>query len=393
MKIDAFVSWIHACCEPLSSHQKRILFVLTIFFSVIFIFFLLKGLLAFALGQKKGAPVPLLVRQGNEIIIPEGSALRSQLFMQTVRFSSRSHVVSFPGLVDAEPSRMVNILPPFTGRLIRLKVKLGENVKRNQVLAVLRSPPLTQAYSDHDKARASLSLATTTLARVKKVYRAGGNSIKDVEAAESFYLQAVADLKRAEALLTVLGKNGSRGLLEIKAPIDGRITALNYGIGSYINDVTAPVFSISNIKSVWVVANIPETLVGAVAERQPVEISLPAYPNHKWYGRVTFVNSFLEPDTRRNRTRIVFSNPNGKLQPNMFAVVNIMTSQAKQLVIPLSAILMNDDTTSVYVETKPWVFKRRAVELGSEDGDHVRVLSGLKSGERVVTSGGIFVND
>jgi cobalt-zinc-cadmium efflux system membrane fusion protein len=120
---------------------------------------------------------------------------------------------------------------------------------------------------------------------------------------------------------------------------------------------------------------------------------MPAYPKVIWHGTVSFVSSFLEPDTRRNKTRILLPNPNGKLQPNMFATIKVTVNQPSRPVIPLSAVLMNNETTSVYVEVAPWVYKRREVTLGTEDGEHVRVLSGLNPGERVVVCGGVFIND
>ena len=164
-------------------------------------------------------------------------------------------------------------------------------------------------------------------------------------------------------------------------------------MGSYINDTTAALLSISNIDSVWITANVPEHLVGVITQGQRVTIDLPAYPNLVWHGKVAFVNAFLDPDTRRNQTRIAMPNPGGKLQPNMYATVRVSVPQSHFVMIPISAVLMNDDTTSVYVETAPWTFQRRVVQLGAEDGHDVRVVSGLKPGERIAASGGIFIND
>ena len=392
MKVHAWISFIRAKYTDLSPRQKPIAILLIILFSVLSMIFLLKFFLAIVHGKKHATPTAIVIRLNNKIIIPKDSPLRSQMTVKTVHATTSPHIVSFPGIVEANPSRTINVLPPFPGRLIALKAKLGDYVKQHQVLAVIRSPGLAQAYSDRDKAISILKLTKEALIRARRVNSAGANSIKDIELAQSNYVQALAEFKRTKATLKAVGKN-SFSLLRIRAPLNGSVTALHYGIGSYINDTTNPLLTISNIKSVWVTANIPENFTGLIVKDLPVEVSLPAYPLQVLHGKIAFVSTFLEPDTRRNKTRINFPNPNGKLQPNMFATVNIAIPQPNEVTIPISAILMNSDTTCVYVEITPWTFVRREIELGKEDDKNVRVISGLNSGDRVVTSGGVLVND
>jgi cobalt-zinc-cadmium efflux system membrane fusion protein len=312
--------------------------------------------------------------------------------IKPIKATPLAHNVSFPGLIEAEPSKVINVLPPVTGRLIELKARLGQQVAKDQVLGVIESADLALAYADHDKALSALSFAHDTLKRAQQVHRAGGNSIKDIEAAQTSFLQAEAELKRTDATLKTLGQH-TFSLLTIKAPISGQIIALNDGVGSYITDLTAPVMTIVNTDKLWVTAYISEKLAGAIQKNLLAEVSLPAYPGEYFKGTVTFVSSFLDADTRRNKTRIAFENPKGKFQPNMFATVKIAIPQPDQIIIPLSAILMSNDTTSIFVEQSPWTFTRRDIRLGMQDGDQVRILSGLKPGERVVISGGVLVND
>ena len=392
MKSHALISLIRAKYAGLPHRHQHIVILCAALLGTVSIILLLKGCIAIAANKKNLTPEPMIIRQEKKIIIPKNSPLRAQMMIRTIKPSAAPHVVSLPGIIEADPSQIVNILPPLTGRLVALHVKLGDTVKRNQILAVIRSPGLAQAYADHNKARSLLKLARDALIRTQGVNRAGANSIKDVEIAHSNYIQALAELKRTTATLKTLGKN-SFSLLNIKAPISGRVTALNYGIGSYINDPNAPLLTVSNLNSIWVTANVPENLAGVVSKDLAVEVFLPAYPKQILHGKVTFVSAFLDPDTRRNKTRIAFANPDGKLQPNMFATVKIALTQPDQIIIPISAILMNNDTTSVFVETSPWTFVRHEIELGTEDGEYVRILSGLGAGDRIVTSGGVLVND
>ncbi len=383
---------IRAKYTTLSPRQKPIAILCTTLVCLLLLIILFKCYQAIA-SSKHPLPVqPIMTRQGNTITIPPHSPLRTHMTIKTISTSNKPHVVSFPGIIEADPSRTVNILPPLTGRLVSLKVKLGDVVKPNQILAVISSPDLALAHADNEKALAMLKLSTYALKRSNEVYHAGGISLKMVQLAQNDYAQVLAETNRTKAKLETLGSRRFN-LLTIRAPIEGRVTALNYGMGSYINDPLATLLTISNLTTIWVTVNVPENLVGVVEKNQRVTVHLPAYPKQVLHGKISFVNSFLEPDTRRNKTRIAFPNPNGKLQPNMFATVKVAVLQPHLIMIPISSILMNDDTTSVYVETSPWVFKRREVQLGSEDGTDIRVLSGLHAGERIVICGGIFIND
>ena len=392
MKVHALISLIRAKYANLTHRHKSIVILLVTLFSILSISFLFKCCVNITANKKKLPPAPMVIRQADKIIIPVNSPLRLHMVIKTIIKSTSPHIVSFPGIVEANPIHTVNILPPFVGRLIAIKVKLGDMVKQHQVLAVIRSPGLAQTHSDRDKALSILTLTREALKRARRVNRAGANSIKDIELALNNYVQALAEFKRIKATLKAVGKNGF-SLLIIRAPIDGSITAINYGIGSYINDPNSPLLTVSNIKSIWVTANIPEQYVNLIAKELPAEVFLPAFPNQILHGKVSFMSTFLDADTHRNKTRIAFLNPKGKLQPNMFATVKMAIPQPDQVIIPISAILMNSDTTSVYVETTPWTFVRREVELGAEDEGNIQVIAGLNAGDRVVTSGGVLVND
>ncbi|MDP3706362.1 MAG: efflux RND transporter periplasmic adaptor subunit [Legionellaceae bacterium] len=389
MKIPAMLSARYA---SLSDDQKKIAIISVVFSSLFFMYLLFHWGHILVLKHNQTPVPPMLIRHEKKIEIPVGSSLRTKMQIATVQSTSVPHTLSFPGLIESDPSTTVNILPPMAGRIMTLNVGLGDKVDVNQILAVISSPDLAQAYSDNEKAVSALSLASNMLKRTKEIRLIGGNSVQDVQQVENNYLQAELDVKRTAARLKTLGTS-SYDALTIRSPIPGQVTSINYGIGSYVNDATVALMTISDIKTVLVTANISENDVGEIEKGQDVDITLPAFPHQTWHGNISFVNSFLEPDTRTNKTRIVLPNPSGKIQPNMFANVKVNVKQPSQVMIPISSVLMNNDTTSVYVEVSPWICERRDVQLGAEDGEHVRVLSGLRAGERVVVCGGVFIND
>jgi cobalt-zinc-cadmium efflux system membrane fusion protein len=251
--------------------------------------------------------------------------------------------------------------------------------------------------ADAQKARDALDLAQRALVRARGVNEAGSNAAKDVEAAQSSVAQQTAELHRSETRLRSLGAEGGGGqagqVLKIVAPMAGTVTALNAAAGANLNDANAALMTVSNLDSVWVTVNVPENVVGAVTPGQNAVVTLAAYPGRSFSGKVGFVSAVLDADTRRARARIVFANPDGLFKPNMYATAVLGVPQGAQTQVPASALLMNNDSVSVFVEAEPWTFVRRMVELGREDGDKVRIRSGLAAGERVVVRGGVLLND
>jgi cobalt-zinc-cadmium efflux system membrane fusion protein len=179
----------------------------------------------------------------------------------------------------------------------------------------------------------------------------------------------------------------------VTAPVSGSITSLSTTRGSLINDPTQPIMAIADLSTVWVTALVPEKYLGAVHKGEEAEVTLAAYPDQTLKGKVLFVSDVLEPDSRRNKLRIAFANAQNLLKPNMFATVTLIGSAQSHVVLPTSALLMNNDRTSVFVATAPWTFERRAVATELEEGSTVTVSSGVSAGEQVVVKGGILLND
>ena len=340
-------------------------------------------------------PPPFTVDHGL-LKVPDGSPLRKELVVQPVDMHQASHAMVFPANVEADPARTANVLPALTGKVVELKVGLGDHVNRGQLIAVIDSGDLAQANSDAVKARDALNLAKKALDRAQGVKAAGGNAVKDLEAAQSGYNQALAEYDRARTRLVAVGGEPDAQTthpMQVTAPIAGYVTALSVAPGMYVNDPTASMMTISNLDSVWITANVPESDSGLVTKGQKVDATLVAYPDKVFHGNVAFVNPVLQSDTRRDLVRVTFANPDGLLKPNMFASASIDIPQPEQVFIPQSALLMNNDSITVFVEVSPWTFERRTVDISYDESDGTRVLKGLKEGDRVIVRGGVLLND
>jgi cobalt-zinc-cadmium efflux system membrane fusion protein len=339
----------------------------------------------------------LMVRQGDKIFVPEGSALRSRLTVMPAAAQAISPKLVLPAIVESDPARTAAVLPALGGRVLELKVALGERVVRGQTLAVIDSPDLAQAYDDNEKAADAFKLNEKLVARQAEQAKIGAASEQELDQAKSNYRQAAAEYSRTQAHLKTLGvsadtKPASRWLA-VTAPVSGSITTLAVTRGTMINDPTQSIMTIADLSSVWITAMVPEKDISAISKDQDAEVTLLAYPDRVLHGKVQFASDVIEPDTRRNKVRIAFANADRALKPNMFATVTLVGAQRSQVVLPSSALLMNNDRTTVFVATAPWTFERRAVDPELDEGTSVAIRSGVNAGDRVLVRGGILLND
>lgn len=345
----------------------------------------------------RSEPTAAMVRQGDKITIPEGSPLRSRVTVMPVSAEAVNDKLVLPAVVESDPARTAAVLPPLSGRVRQLKVALGDRVKAGQVLAVLDSPDLGQAYDDNDKAADAYDLTKKTLDRQTEQVKLGAASTRDLDQARSDFNQAAAEYARTKARLQAIGvpldaKERAR-VLAVTAPVSGSVTALQIAQDNMINDPTQPIMTIADLSTIWVTAMVPEKDLGVVTKGEEAVVSLSAYPDRTLHGKVLFVSDVLEPDSRRDKIRIALANPDFALKPNMFATVTLRASPHPRVVVPTSALLMNNDRTSVFVATAPWTFERRTVDPELEEGTTVAINSGLQSGDQVVVRGGILLND
>lgn len=348
-------------------------------------------------GQHAPGEAPLVVHQGDKIIVPPGSSLRNRLTVMAVQAQTVRAKLLLPAIVESDPTRTAAVLTPLAGRVLEIKVALGDRVAQGQVLAVVNSPDLAQAYDDNDKAADAFALTQKNLARQEGQASIGAASERDLDQARSDHRQAAAEYARTQARLKVLGvstdpRERSR-LLTVRASMAGSITALSIARGNMINDPTQPMMTLADLSTVWVTALVPEKDLAAVSKDQEAEVALAAYPGEILQGKVLFVADVIEPDSRRNKIRIAFANAEHRLKPNMFATVTLLGPAQTRLVLPTSALLMNNDRTSVFVATAPWTFERRIVEPQLEEGPSVAIRAGIQTGDQVVVKGGILLND
>ena len=338
----------------------------------------------------------MLTRQNGHIVVRDGSPLQKRLVITAVASSRNVAPIMLPAQVMAIPDHQVNVLAPATGRIMSVSVQLGQHVSRGQVLATIAASDLDQAWADDRRARAALDFAHRAYDRARGVLAAGGNAVKDLESARNDLAQAEAEAQRTHQRLQVLGAQSdyaAQGQVPLASPIDGVVSMTSMAVGQNITDATAVQMTLLDLSSVWVAAAVPEDRADDLMGSVNLDVTFPSQPGRHCSGPMATRDPVFKSETRRVNAYVVCLNPDGTLRPGMFASARLNVPSEESILVPKSALLMNNDQVSVFIETSPQVFQRRDVVITYDEGDDVRVLSGLSAGERVVTSGAILLND
>jgi len=259
------------------------------------------------------------------------------------------------GTVTPDVTRTIHVTSLGGGRVVDLKVKLGDSVKKGQTLLVISSPELAAAMADYQKAVADEVLSRKALERAQLLYDRGAIAAKDLETAQDLEDKAKVDVSTAEQHVRVLGADPAHPspLIDLRAPVAGTIVEQNVagfeGVKSLDN--TPNLFTIADLSAVWVVCDVFENDLGDVHLGDSAEINLNAFGGRVFRGTVADISRVLDPNTRSAKVRIVLANPDGALRPGMFAVAKFRSRKmTDRVVVPATAIMRLHD--------KDWVFRK-----------------------------------
>ena len=306
-------------------------------------------------------------------------------------------VLRVPGIVTADTYRQTVVTPLVGGRVEAVAVELGAAVRPGQVLARLYSPEVAEAREKYVSAKAMLDAHDRELQRLQRLREIGAASQQELEQAHAEHAAQVAGIESARSRLALLGAEEGPGSAAstflVRAPSAGVVTARAVNQGQNVDPAMA-LFTISDLSSVWVVADVYERDLAAVRVGQTARVTAGAYPDQSVTGRVSYIDPAMRQETRTAQVRIQVPNATGQLRFGMFADVRIdRPAAADTVVVPRTAVHAIGDRHVVYVPVpgRAGAFSEREVSLGEAGGDDVPVLSGLAAGEVVVTDGGFFL--
>ncbi len=302
------------------------------------------------------------------------------------------------GVVTADVSRNVPVISVASGRIIEVDARLGDEVKKGQLLMKVRSADLSGAFSDYRHAVADETLARAQLERAKILLDKGAVAAKDVEVAQDAEDKAKVDIETAQEHLRVLGADATNPspIVEVTAPISGVITDQQVTAAAGTQGLASPnAFTISDLSHVWILCDVYENDLSFIHVGEFADIKLNAYPGRTFRGRISNIGPSLDPTIRAAKVRIEVEN-SGLMRLGMFVTATFHSTQkTARATVPASAVLHLHDRDWVYVpiDGAGGQFRRVEVTSGKMIPPNLQeVLSGVRPGDRVVTNALVLQN-
>ena len=311
------------------------------------------------------------------------------------------------GTIDFNEDLLVQVFSQYAGKILKANFNIGDDVKAGETLFTIDSTDLLQAESTLLATAGVLELQKRTLARLTMLLRAGGSAQKDVDQSTSDQQTAEGNYKAARDAVRIFGKTDAEidqvvnlrkvdSTLLVPSPISGRIVARSAAPGFLTQPGNAPApYSVADLSTMWMIANVIETDAPAYKLGQDVEVTVPAYPDKIFKGRITALGSIIDPNSHRQLVRSQIDDPEHLLRSGMFASFVIRVGDpVRSVAVPVNGVTREGDgTMTVWVTSDRRHFVKRTVKLGLQQDGWDQVLEGLQPGETVVTDGAVFVSN
>ena len=329
-----------------------------------------------------------------------------RLHVEPVTQTSFRPTIQVTGTAQFNADVSTQVIPPISGPVMRILADVGAEVHRGQALALVSSPDFATTIADFRKAQAAYVQAKRVADQDEQLWKNDAIAKRDLEQAQTDASAASADRDAAlqqlralgvdEASIAALRDGKDVPQLEgaIRAPIDGTVVERLINPGQLLQAGSTPAFTVANLSTMWVQANVFETDLASVQIGDRVEVTTAASPN-PFVGKVTYIAALVDPATKATSVRVLVPNTRRLLKKDMYVQVEIHGSrERKGLLIPVTAVLRDDDNLPfVYVQTGTTgnTFGRRQITIGSRVGDRYEVTAGLAAGDRIISEGALFV--
>jgi membrane fusion protein, heavy metal efflux system len=312
-----------------------------------------------------------------------------QFPLATATAYSTTHELVVTGTVNPDIARTVPVISLASGRVVEIRARLGDTVKKGQVLLRVRSDDISGAFSDYRKAVADETLAHTQLERAKNLYEHGAIALNDLQVAEDTENKAKVDVETTSEHLRLLGGNLEHptGTVDIVAPVSGVITDQQVTNAAGVQSLGTSPFTISDLSYVWIVCDVYENDLADVGVGDAAQIRLNAYPGQVLQGVISNIGTILDPSIRTAKVRVELRNP-GRMRVGMF-VTATFHGKTKEVhtSVPATAVLRLHDRDWVYVPAPEKKFRRVGITGGDALPNNMQeVKSGIQPGQQVVVN-------
>jgi cobalt-zinc-cadmium efflux system membrane fusion protein len=341
------------------------------------------------------APPPAKVIPGVDVTYFAVERPEQYPIVSAAEFRASAELV-VTGTVLPDIARTIPVITLASGRVVDIGARLGDTVKKGQVLLRVRSDDVAGGYDAYRKAVSDELLARKQLDRAQDMYAHGAIATQDLEVAQDAEDDAKTTLETATEHLRLLGNDPDKpnGIVDIIAPVSGVITDQEVTLAASVQSYSSPnPFTISDLSSVWITCDVYENDMANVRLGDSAIIRLNAFPNRVFKGTVSNIGSILDPNIRSAKVRIEVPNPGEIMRPGMFATATLSSSKMNTFTsVPASAILHLHDRDWVFVPLQG-KFKRTEVISGAQLPNHQQeILNGLRPGQQVVSNAGTLQN-
>ncbi|HYK77054.1 MAG TPA: efflux RND transporter periplasmic adaptor subunit [Daejeonella sp.] len=317
--------------------------------------------------------------------------LLKSLLIDTVRQANANAEITLTGKIAPDEDKMVKIYPMVSGIVRDVHVQLGDVVKKEQLLASLKSMEIAGFAKDAIASDADIRNTQRNLQVTQDLYKSGMASEKELEEAKSEHQKALAEGKRAHAVMQLNG-NSNTGYL-IKSPISGFVVEKNLTNNMHVRpDNAENLFTIADLSTVWALVNVYESDISRIHTGDEVRITTLSYPDRVFAGKIDKIYSMLDPENKVMRARVKINNPDNLLKPEMFASVQVKAlSGENQPVISTRSLIFDKDQNFVLVVDSNKKVRIQPVEIAKKVGEQAYVKAGLKDGDRIIASRQVFL--
>ncbi|HRI78779.1 MAG TPA: efflux RND transporter periplasmic adaptor subunit [Cyclobacteriaceae bacterium] len=298
------------------------------------------------------------------------------------------------GEVSFDETNVVRVYPIVSGSVSKVNASLGDYVKKGEILAIILSTDISLYQKDYNVAKANYEISESNLARSTELYKSGMLSAKEYAEAQKDFSNAFSEFNEKKQILELYGgsEKDLDALFRVIAPRSGYIVERNINEGTQIrNDNAMNIFTISDLETIWVWANVHESDMAKVHEGDLVSVRTIAYPDKEFKGTIKKIGTMLDPQSRVIRVRTELENRDGLLKPEMFANVTITPKNYTEvLAVPQSSIVLEDNNYYVMREAGHNAFEKIQVRLGKNYNYSTEILEGLKEGDRIISEGSLF---
>jgi cobalt-zinc-cadmium efflux system membrane fusion protein len=338
------------------------------------------------------------------VTLTEDAVERAGIVVTPVSSGTAGSALRLAGVVEPNAYRRVDVTPIVGGRVTRVLVELGEQVRRGQTVAEVYSPELADAQTEYLSFVAELDAAHQQLRRTERLVEIGAASRQELEKVRAEHTTHASHVEGARSRLVLLGMapasikqlssaNEITATTRVPAPINGIITERIANAGLNV-DPSTKLFTVVDLSTVWVVGDLYEKDFGRVRIGSPATVTTTAYPDLALAGRVSYIDPQVSPETRTARVRVEVGNPRAGLRLGMYAEVQIRESGAGRVpIVPRNAVQNVGDRHVVYLVNpkERGRFIEREIRLGEVSGDEIEVVSGLQPGDVVVAEGSFYL--